>query len=362
MKWQDNCTNPWHGVDDAGGCARGCLDVFVMIVTHPSPRRPGVVVAAMTKKVFCRSTNDGAGRCSFSATGRAANPDLALSGGDAGATLPGGTGRDDYVAGTIAMSGANGAVVVEVTNVGDEAVDIQQGDQPHDDRAGRNIDVLVGLLWSAPVHGEFANPAKRIGPGSPAEAAPCRARPVVGAEVARWLDRDRAVLRRRSHGPNGRPTGRMEAMAACGALVSPRPQLKREWSPVASPSPSQRKLSQHLKYIVRARISEFESFSIGAGWCQALSDCSVDPGFRCRSQGHSLLFGIGTLALLMMGSGGCGGPIYRDVLAVRLTAGIRTRNGLASSIVPAGTSLHRSAEFRFSPCVLLCTTPYEAMT
>ncbi len=45
------------------------------------------------------------------------------------ATLPGGTGRDDYVAGTIAMSGANGAVIVEVTNVGDEAVDIQQGDQ-----------------------------------------------------------------------------------------------------------------------------------------------------------------------------------------------------------------------------------------
>ena len=26
-------------------------------------------------------------------------------------------------------------------------------------------------------------------------------------------------------------------------------------------------------------ISEFESFSIGAGWCQALSDCSVDPSF-----------------------------------------------------------------------------------
>ena len=33
MKWQDNCTNSWHGVDDAGGCARGCLDVFVMIVS-----------------------------------------------------------------------------------------------------------------------------------------------------------------------------------------------------------------------------------------------------------------------------------------------------------------------------------------
>ena len=62
----------------------------------------------------------------------------------------------------------------------------------------------------------------------------------------------------------------------------------------------------------------------------------------------------------MMGSGGCGGPIYKGVLAVRLTAGIRTRNGLASSIVPAGTSLHRSAEFTFSPVVfLLCTTRCE---
>ena len=28
--------------------------------------------------------------------------------------------------------------------------------------------------------------------------------------------------------------------------------------------------------MARARISEFESFSIGAGWCQALSDFSVD--------------------------------------------------------------------------------------
>jgi hypothetical protein len=38
----------------------------------------------------------------------------------------------------------------------------------------------------------------------------------------------------------------------------------------------------------------------------------------------------------------------------------QTRNGLASSIVPAGTSFHRSAEFRFSPRVLLCTPRYEA--
>ena len=60
----------------------------------------------------------------------------------------------------------------------------------------------------------------------------------------------------------------------------------------------------------------------------------------------------------MMGSGGCGGPIYRGILAVKLTAGIRTRNGLASSIVPAGTSFHRSAEFSFL-LSLLCTTRCE---
>jgi hypothetical protein len=43
----------------------------------------------------------------------------------------------------------------------------------------------------------------------------------------------------------------------------------------------------------------------------------------------------------VMESGGCGGPICQRVLAVRLTAGIGIRNGLASSIVPAGG--HRSA-------------------
>jgi hypothetical protein len=34
-----------------------------------------------------------------------------------------------------------------------------------------------------------------------------------------------------------------------------------------------------FKGIICDDISEFESFSIGAGWCQALSDCSVDPRF-----------------------------------------------------------------------------------
>src|SRR6266404_2329889 len=58
----------------------------------------------------------------------------------------------------------------------------------------------------------------------------------------------------------------------------------------------------------------------------------------------------------MMGSGGCGGPISLDVLAVRLTAGTRIRNGLASSIVPAGG--HRSTgrrKFKFSPVVFSTT-------
>jgi hypothetical protein len=106
-------------------------------------------------------------------------------------------------------------------------------------------------------------------------------------------------------------------------------------------------------------ISEFESFSIGAGWCQALSDCSVDLVWDVPRRVLASLRDR-HLGPPMMGSGGCGGPIYRDVLAVRLTAGIRTRNGLASSIVPAGTSLHRSAEFAFSPVVfLLCTTRCE---
>jgi hypothetical protein len=37
-----------------------------------------------------------------------------------------------------------------------------------------------------------------------------------------------------------------------------------------------RKCVRPFKGIFCNDISEFESFSIGAGWCQALSDCSVD--------------------------------------------------------------------------------------
>jgi hypothetical protein len=40
----------------------------------------------------------------------------------------------------------------------------------------------------------------------------------------------------------------------------------------------------------------FLPFSIGAGWCQALSDCSIDSVLMSLA-GASLLFGIGTWAL-----------------------------------------------------------------
>jgi hypothetical protein len=44
---------------------------------------------------------------------------------------------------------------------------------------------------------------------------------------------------------------------------------------------------------VRGALSNERPFSIGAGWCQALSDCSVDPVLMSLA-GSSLLFGIGT--------------------------------------------------------------------
>ena len=48
-----------------------------------------------------------------------------------------------------------------------------------------------------------------------------------------------------------------------------------------------------------------------------------------------------------------GAPLPPPRILVRPMAGIRTQNELASSIVPAGTSLHRSAEFTF---LLSCST------
>src|SRR5256886_10264290 len=98
---------------------------------------------------------------------------------------------------------------------------------------------------------------------------------------------------------------------------------------------SSRKSVRSFKGIICVDISEFESFSIGAGLCQALSDCSVDLMWEVTRRVLASLRDR-HLGPPMMGSGGCGGPIYKGVLAVRLTAGIRTRNGLASSIVLRG--------------------------
>src|SRR5438067_12888165 len=57
-----------------------------------------------------------------------------------------------------------------------------------------------------------------------------------------------------------------------------------------------RESARSFRGIICDDISEFESFSIGAGGCQALSDCSVDLVWDARA-GTSLLLGIATLAL-----------------------------------------------------------------
>jgi hypothetical protein len=58
-----------------------------------------------------------------------------------------------------------------------------------------------------------------------------------------------------------------------------RPELQRSAKRVVSVARirlDSRKSVRRFKGIFCHDISEFESFSIGAGWCQALSDCSVD--------------------------------------------------------------------------------------
>ena len=107
-----------------------------------------------------------------------------------------------------------------------------------------------------------------------------------------------------------------------------------------------------FKGIICDDISEFES---------SLSGRAGVKRFQTAPSILVLMSLAGILASLrdrhsappMMGSEGCGGPISRYVLAVRLTAGIKTRNGLASSIVPAGTSLHRVGGIQFSPIAIV---------
>jgi hypothetical protein len=54
---------------------------------------------------------------------------------------------------------------------------------------------------------------------------------------------------------------------------------------VARIRPYSGKFARSFKAIFCNDISEFESFSIGAGWCQALSDYSVDLVWDVQSQG-----------------------------------------------------------------------------
>jgi hypothetical protein len=69
-----------------------------------------------------------------------------------------------------------------------------------------------------------------------------------------WGKRCGASLANRVHGIDRDPS--------CASRPA---QLNREWSLVASLSPSQRELSQYLKYIARDRISEFESSQASHG-------------------------------------------------------------------------------------------------
>src|SRR5262245_14382946 len=115
-----------------------------------------------------------------------------------------------------------------------------------------------------------------------------------------------------------------------------------------------RESARAFKAIICDDISEFESslsgrvgvkrFQTAPSILVLMSLAGILASLRDRHSGPP-----------MMGSEGCGGPISRYVLAVRLTAGIKTRNGLASSIVPAGTSLHRVGGIQFCP-VALCPT------
>src|SRR2546429_5102441 len=116
------------------------------------------------------------------------------------------------------------------------------------------------------------------------------------------------------------------------------------------------KSARPFKGIICDDISEFESFSIGAGWSFRLLRRSV---VGCHSQVLASLRDR-HLGPPMMGSGGCGGPIYRGVLAIRLTAGIRTRNGLASSIVLRGHSSTGRRNSRFS-CFYFAQLPVESL-
>jgi hypothetical protein len=71
-----------------------------------------------------------------------------------------------------------------------------------------------------------------------------------------------------------RPELRVSATAAQTRIVSEARIRLGSWESARA-----------FKGIIYDDISEFESFSIGAGWCQALSDYSVDLAWNVHSQG-----------------------------------------------------------------------------
>ena len=116
------------------------------------------------------------------------------------------------------------------------------------------------------------------------------------------------------------------------------------------------RLRHHKRPGRRRRLSP-EVFSIGAGWCQALSDCSVDLVWDVPRRVLASLRDR-HLGPPMMGSGGCGGPISRYVLAVRATAGIRLET---DSPHPSSLRGHRSTDRRNSGFLLVFYCAHLAM-
>src|SRR3989442_4459492 len=88
---------------------------------------------------------------------------------------------------------------------------------------------------------------------------------------------------------------------------------------------SSQECQRSFKGIICVDISEFESFSIGAGLCQALSDCAVDLMWEVTRRGLASLLDR-HFGPPLIGSGGCDGPIYQGVLALRITAVPNTRD------------------------------------
>ena len=84
---------------------------------------------------------------------------------------------------------------------------------------------------------------------------------------------------------------------------------------------------------------------LGSSAFQAIHHCSVDV-----ARGLVLLFGLGARALPSWDSKTRRNNLLVD-LAVKTNGGFKRTYELTSSIVPQGTSFHRSVELDYSPIV-----------